>query len=152
MRDRQPAACLCLPQVLACQCLGEGAVEATLLGKMSDVMRKDVKAAVAEAPGRPEPQVQPLCKFESFWIAANTIIASIGEWAPQGTKHGLRLRAHMLAFLIIIVSSMYNVVPPFAALHAEGGGKASEGGGTAGACRHGRCCCRACPGRRSAAG
>lgn len=44
-------------QVLACRWLGTAAMEPTLLAKMSDVMRKDVEKAVAEAPGRPEPQV-----------------------------------------------------------------------------------------------
>jgi len=43
--------------VLACQWLGTCAVDSALLSKMSDIMRKDVEKAVAEAPARPEPQV-----------------------------------------------------------------------------------------------
>ena len=55
-RDQQLTACLHGRQVLAAQWLGQAAVEATLLAKMSDVMRKDVEKAIMEAPQRPEPQ------------------------------------------------------------------------------------------------
>jgi hypothetical protein len=45
-------------QVLACRWLGMAAVEPTLLAKMSDIMRKEVEKAVAEAPGKPQPEVR----------------------------------------------------------------------------------------------
>jgi hypothetical protein len=44
-------------QVLAVRWLGMAAAEPTLLAKMSDIMRKDVEKAVAEAPGKPQPEV-----------------------------------------------------------------------------------------------
>jgi hypothetical protein len=40
-----------------CRSLGMAAVEPTLLTKMSDIMRKDVEKAVADAPGKPQPEV-----------------------------------------------------------------------------------------------
>ena len=48
-------------QVLACRWLGMAAVEPTLLAKMSDIMRKEVEKAVAEAPGKPQPEVCAHC-------------------------------------------------------------------------------------------
>lgn len=141
-------------QVLACQWLSAGVLEGALLGKMSDIMRKDVEKAVAEAPSKPEPQVLVVCQAGSSLLRAEI---AVWQQALQTRRHGAAVRTAQLpcrdsclgraamlsgegAWLRLVSSTRAStacLAACAAALHQEGGGKAGGRGGrgAAGQCR-----------------